>query len=71
MRRILRAAYLGGKLGDTSALENPSAIGHDYLRRKSDNSVILTPNAFRGRDDTKTVHVADPCCLTFYLTTRG
>src|SRR5438105_1296707 len=26
MRRIVRAAYLGEKLGDTSALENPSAI---------------------------------------------
>jgi hypothetical protein len=29
MRRIMRAAYLGGKLGDISALENPSTIGHD------------------------------------------
>ncbi|MFN2541845.1 MAG: AMP-binding protein [Chthoniobacterales bacterium] len=26
MRRIVRAAYLGEKLGDTSALENPSAV---------------------------------------------
>jgi hypothetical protein len=25
MRRIVRAAYLGEKLGDTSVLENPSA----------------------------------------------
>jgi hypothetical protein len=29
MRRILRAAYLGGKLGGISTLKNPSAIGHD------------------------------------------
>jgi acetyl-CoA synthetase len=26
MRRILRAAYLGEKLGDTSALENPASL---------------------------------------------
>jgi acetyl-CoA synthetase len=26
MRRIVRAAYLGEKLGDTSALENPAAL---------------------------------------------
>jgi acetyl-CoA synthetase len=26
MRRIVRAAYLGEKLGDTSALENPSSL---------------------------------------------
>jgi hypothetical protein len=29
MRRIQRAAYLGEELGDISALENRSAIGHD------------------------------------------
>jgi hypothetical protein len=29
MCRIPRAAYLGGKLGENSALENQSAIGHD------------------------------------------
>ena len=26
MRRIARAAYLGEKLGDTSALENPASL---------------------------------------------
>jgi hypothetical protein len=26
MRRIVRAAYLGDKLGDTSALENPASL---------------------------------------------
>jgi acyl-coenzyme A synthetase/AMP-(fatty) acid ligase len=26
MRRIVRAAYLGEKLGDTSALENPASL---------------------------------------------
>jgi acetyl-CoA synthetase len=26
MRRVVRAAYLGKKLGDTSALENPAAL---------------------------------------------
>jgi acetyl-CoA synthetase len=26
MRRIVRAAYLGEKLGDTSALENPGSL---------------------------------------------
>jgi acetyl-CoA synthetase len=31
MRRILRAAYFGEKLGDTSALENPAAL--DKIRR--------------------------------------
>jgi len=29
IHRILRAAYLGGKLGENSALENQSAVGHD------------------------------------------
>jgi acetyl-CoA synthetase len=27
MRRIVRAAYLGEKLGDTSAVENPASLG--------------------------------------------
>jgi acetyl-CoA synthetase len=31
MRRIVRAAYLGEKLGDTSALENPAAL--DEIKR--------------------------------------
>jgi len=31
MRRIVRAAYLGEKLGDTSALENPAAL--DQIQR--------------------------------------
>jgi acetyl-CoA synthetase len=26
MRRVVRAAYLGEKLGDTSALENPGSL---------------------------------------------
>jgi len=26
MRRIVRAAYIGEKLGDTSALENPGSL---------------------------------------------
>jgi len=26
MRRIVRAAYLGEKLGDTSTLENPTSL---------------------------------------------
>jgi acetyl-CoA synthetase len=26
MRRVIRAAYLGEKLGDTSALENPGSL---------------------------------------------
>jgi acetyl-CoA synthetase len=29
MRRIVRAAYLGENLGDTSALENPASLGQD------------------------------------------
>jgi hypothetical protein len=31
MRRILRVAYLGEKLGDTSALENPASL--DEIQR--------------------------------------
>jgi acetyl-CoA synthetase len=31
MRRIARAAYLGEKLGDTSALENPASL--DEIKR--------------------------------------
>ncbi len=31
MRRIVRAAYLGDKLGDTSALENPASL--DEIKR--------------------------------------
>jgi acetyl-CoA synthetase len=31
MRPIVRAAYLGEKLGDTSALENPSSL--DQIKR--------------------------------------
>jgi acetyl-CoA synthetase len=31
MRRIVRAAYLGDKLGDTSALENPASL--DDIKR--------------------------------------
>ena len=31
MRRVVRAAYIGEKLGDTSALENPAAL--DEIRR--------------------------------------
>jgi acetyl-CoA synthetase len=31
MRRVVRAAYLGEKLGDTSALENPAAL--DEIKR--------------------------------------
>jgi acetyl-CoA synthetase len=31
MRRVVRAAYLGEKLGDTSALENPASL--DEIKR--------------------------------------
>jgi hypothetical protein len=31
MRRIVHAAYLGEKLGDTSALENPASL--DQIHR--------------------------------------
>jgi len=31
MRRIVRAAYLGEKLGDTPALENPASL--DEIKR--------------------------------------
>jgi hypothetical protein len=31
MRRIVRAVYLGEKLGDTSALENPASL--DEIKR--------------------------------------
>jgi acetyl-CoA synthetase len=31
MRRIVRAAYLGEQLGDTSALENPASL--DEIKR--------------------------------------
>lgn len=31
MRRIVRAAYLSEKLGDTSALENPASL--DKIKR--------------------------------------
>jgi acetyl-CoA synthetase len=31
MRRVVRAAYLGKKLGDTSALENPTSL--DEIQR--------------------------------------
>ncbi len=40
MRRIVRAAYLGEKLGDTSALENPSAI--DAISNARENRKILS-----------------------------
>jgi len=35
MRRVLRAAYLGEKLGDTSALENPASL--DEIKRPAAN----------------------------------
>ena len=31
LRRVVRAAYLGEKLGDTSALENPASV--DEIKR--------------------------------------
>jgi hypothetical protein len=34
MRRIVRAAYLGEKLGDTSALENPASLNEIKLAAK-------------------------------------
>jgi acetyl-CoA synthetase len=34
MRRIVRAAYLGEKLGDTSALENPASL--DEIKRAAE-----------------------------------
>jgi acetyl-CoA synthetase len=36
MRRIVRAAYLGEKLGDTSALENPASL--DQIKRAAAGS---------------------------------
>jgi len=33
MRRVVRAAYLGEKLGDTSALENPASV--DEIKRSA------------------------------------
>jgi len=36
MRRIVRAAYLGEKLGDTSALENPASL--DEIKRAATGS---------------------------------
>jgi len=35
MRRIARAAYLGEKLGDTSALENPGSLEEIRRAQKS------------------------------------
>ena len=35
MRRIVRAAYIGEKLGDTSALENPASL--DEIKRAAGN----------------------------------
>ena len=35
MRRIVRAAYLGEKLGDTSALENPASLDEIKRSRRS------------------------------------
>jgi hypothetical protein len=34
MRRIVRAAYLGEQLGDTSALENPASLNEIKLAAK-------------------------------------
>jgi acetyl-CoA synthetase len=36
MRRIVRAAYLGEKLGDTSALENPGSL--DQIKRAAEDA---------------------------------
>jgi acetyl-CoA synthetase len=36
MRRIVRAAYLGEKLGDTSALENPASL--DEIKRAAETA---------------------------------
>jgi acetyl-CoA synthetase len=36
MRRIVRAAYLGEKLGDTSALENPASL--DQITRAAEDA---------------------------------
>jgi acetyl-CoA synthetase len=36
MRRIVRAAYLGEKLGNTSALENPASL--DQIKRAAASS---------------------------------
>ena len=33
MRRIIRAAYLGENLGDTSALENPTSVEAIRMRK--------------------------------------
>jgi hypothetical protein len=37
MRRVVRAAYLGEKLGDTSALENPASL--DEIKRPAGRTV--------------------------------
>jgi hypothetical protein len=44
MRRIVRAAYLGKKLGDTSALENPASL--DEIKRAKLN---VEPNRRSSR----------------------
>jgi acetyl-CoA synthetase len=36
MRRVVQAAYLGEKLGDTSALENPASL--DEIKRAAASS---------------------------------
>jgi acetyl-CoA synthetase len=36
MRRIVRAAYLGERLGDTSALENPGSL--DQIKRAAEDA---------------------------------
>jgi acetyl-CoA synthetase len=40
MRRVVRAAYLGEKLGDTSALENPASL--DQIKRAAEKKLIAT-----------------------------
>ena len=40
MRRIVRAAYLGEKLGDTSALENPAIAGSNQARSEVTRTIV-------------------------------
>jgi acetyl-CoA synthetase len=39
MRRIVRAAFLGEKLGDTSALENPQALDDIRASARAEKSI--------------------------------
>jgi hypothetical protein len=44
MRRIVPAAYLGEKLGDTSALENPASL--DEIKSRRDVTQTIVSDSF-------------------------